>query len=68
VVERITGEVRFGDGVHGMIPPGERDGIRATYQIGGGRGGNVGASDISTMKTSIPYGSRIMRLREEALI
>jgi len=59
VVERITGEVRFGDGVHGMIPPGERDGIRATYQIGGGRGGNVGASDISTMKTSIPYVDRV---------
>ena len=59
VVERTTGEVRFGDGVHGMIPPGERDSIRATYQIGGGRSGNVGASEISTMKTSIPYVDRV---------
>jgi hypothetical protein len=59
VVERITGEVRFGDGVQGMIPPVGRDSIRATYQIGGGRSGNVGASEISTMKTSIPYVDRV---------
>lgn len=59
VVERITGEVLFGDGVHGMIPPVGRDSIRATYQIGGGRSGDVGASEISTMKTSIPYVDRV---------
>lgn len=59
LVERITGEVRFGDGVHGMIPPIGRDSIRATYQIGGGRRGNVGASEISTLKTSIPYVDRV---------
>jgi len=59
VVGRITGEVRFGDGVRGTIPPVGRDSIRATYQIGGGRSGNVGASEILTMKTSIPYVDRV---------
>ncbi|MBE9593864.1 MAG: baseplate J/gp47 family protein, partial [Proteobacteria bacterium] len=38
-----------------MIPPIGRDNIKANYQVGGGERGNVGASEISTMKTSIPF-------------
>ncbi|MBL0731332.1 MAG: putative baseplate assembly protein [Desulfosarcina sp.] len=59
VVERATGEAKFGDGVHGMIPPFGRDNIKATYQVGGGVRGNVGASEISTLKTSIPFADRV---------
>ena len=55
VVERATGEVVFGDGVCGMIPPIGRDNIKATYQVGGGMSGNVGASEIVALKTSIPF-------------
>jgi len=55
VVERATGEVVFGNGVCGMIPPVGRDNIKATYQVGGGKRGNVGASKIVTLKTSIPF-------------
>jgi predicted phage baseplate assembly protein len=55
VVERATGEVVFGDGVCGMIPSIGRDNIKATYQVGGGRSGNVGASEIVALKTSIPF-------------
>ena len=55
VVERATGEVTFGNGVHGMVPPVGRGNIKATYQVGGGRSGNVGASEIVTLKTSIPF-------------
>ncbi|MCK4396312.1 putative baseplate assembly protein [candidate division WOR-3 bacterium] len=59
VVDRATGEVKFGDGVHGMVPPIGRDNIKATYQVGGGEKGNVGASEISTIKTSIPFVDRV---------
>jgi hypothetical protein len=59
VVERATGEVTFGNGVHGMVPPVGRGNIKATYQVGGGRGGNVGTSEIATLKTSIPFVSGV---------
>ena len=58
-VDRATGEVRFGDGESGMVPPIGRDNIKANYQVGGGERGNVGASEISTMKTSIPFMARV---------
>jgi len=59
LVDHATGEVKFGNGVHGMIPPLGRDNIKATYQVGGGKRGNVGVSQISTMKASIPYVDRV---------
>ena len=55
VVERATGEIVFGDGVRGMIPPVGKDNIKATYQVGGGRSGNVGEFEIVALKTSIPF-------------
>jgi hypothetical protein len=58
LVDYATGEVTFGNGVHGMIPPLGRDNIKATYQVGGGKRGNVGISQISTMKASIPFVDR----------
>ena len=56
VKDITTGEIRFGDGVHGMIPPkGERN-IRALrYQVGGGSHGNVPAGSISVLKTTLSY-------------
>lgn len=55
LVDRVTGEARFGNGVHGMVPPVGADNIRATYQVGGGEGGNVPEFEITTLKTAIPY-------------
>lgn len=55
VVDRATGEVKFGDGVCGMVPPIGRSNIKATYQVGGGVKGNVRAAEISTLKTAIPF-------------
>lgn len=55
VVDRATSGVKFGDGVHGMVPSIGRSNIKATYQVGGGEKGNVRASEISTLKTAIPF-------------
>ncbi len=55
-IDRITGEVRFGDGVRGLIPPEGRDTIVCkSYRAGGGAAGNQAAGALSQLKTSIPY-------------
>jgi hypothetical protein len=45
-VDRESGEIRFGDGLHGARPP-ARSIIRANYDYGGGGEGNVGIGSIS---------------------
>jgi hypothetical protein len=55
-IDYITGEVRFGNGMHGLIPPAGRDNIVCeVYHAGGGIDGNQPAGAISQLKTSIPY-------------
>ncbi len=46
-------EVRFGDGVDGVIPGGAES-IVATYRVGGGTEGEVGPGEIDTLLGSIP--------------
>jgi hypothetical protein len=49
-----TGEIRFGDGRDGKIPPAGRDAIRAVgYQAGGGSRGNVPAFAVNQLKTAL---------------
>ena len=56
VLDHITGEVRFGDGVQGRIPPRAVANIRlARYQTGGGSSGNRAAGTIVQLKTTVPY-------------
>ncbi|MCK4396313.1 putative baseplate assembly protein [candidate division WOR-3 bacterium] len=47
VIDHDTGEVIFGDGVHGLIPPAGKKNIKATkYRFGGGERGNIKAEAI----------------------
>jgi hypothetical protein len=51
-----TGEVRFGNGQHGMVPPrGARNIRAAVYQTGGGVEGNRPVGTVSELKTAIAY-------------
>jgi Baseplate J-like protein len=53
-LDRHTGEIEFGDGIHGRIPPVGGDNIRAfVYQAGGGASGNVKAGEINTPVTAV---------------
>jgi hypothetical protein len=55
VLDRLTGEVRFGDGRRGMAPPQGRGNVRATlYTTGGGEIGNRPAGAITQLKTAVP--------------
>jgi hypothetical protein len=54
-IDRTFGQIQFGDGVQGVVPPIGRDNITATYRAGGGVQGNVGASQITGLRTTIPF-------------
>jgi len=56
VLDRIKGQIAFGDGVNGQVPPALPGNIRmARYRVGGGVGGNKPAQAIKQFKTAIPF-------------
>lgn len=68
VLNRTTGEVRFGDGRHGRIPvanPANPSGniVARHYRYGGGKRGNVGAATINGMQTFIQSVDSVTNLR-----
>ncbi len=55
-IDRLSGEIRFGNGRQGLIPPLGRNNIRLTqYRSGGGARGNRAADTIVELKSSAPY-------------
>ncbi|GAX37254.1 baseplate J/gp47 family protein [Nodularia sp. NIES-3585] len=67
ILDRQTGEIRFGNGQTGMIPPRGRNNIRLTfYRTGGGEQGNVTSQTISQLKTTVPYIDQVINLEAAA--
>lgn len=67
-LDNVTGELRFGPAIrqpdgamklYGAIPPRGANLIFKQYRYGGGEEGNVEAGIINTLKTAIPYVSRV---------
>ncbi|MEV6935908.1 putative baseplate assembly protein, partial [Streptomyces sp. NPDC051132] len=55
-VDHESGEVTFGDGVHGAaVPPGFRNVRAVRYRVGGGSAGAVRAGAIGSVVTALPY-------------
>jgi hypothetical protein len=55
-VDWAQGQIRFGDGRYGLIPPPGTNNIRLVrYQTGGGSQGNRLAKTITQLKSSLPY-------------
>jgi predicted phage baseplate assembly protein len=55
VLDPATGQVRFGDNIHGKgVPPGFRNVRALSYQVGGGAGGAVAAKKITGLVKSVP--------------
>ena len=66
-LDRQTGEIRFGDGIAGMIPPRGQNNIRLNfYRTGGGKQGNISSETITELKTTIPYIDRVINLEPSA--
>ncbi len=56
VKDIVTGEVKFGDGIHGLIPPkGDRNIVCKRYQVGDGERGNVPPDSVSVLLQNVPY-------------
>jgi predicted phage baseplate assembly protein len=73
-LDSVTGELRLGPAVrqpdgtiklYGAIPPRSSNLIFESYRYGGGQEGNVQAGVINTLKSAIPYISRVVN-REPA--
>jgi len=55
-IDYVTGEVGFGDGAKGMIPPEGQNNVRVRqYRIGGGSKGNVNAGTLTSLTRAIAY-------------
>jgi hypothetical protein len=56
VKDIVTGELRFGDGIRGAVPPkGDRNVRLARFQVGGGMDGNVAAASLAVLKQSLTF-------------
>jgi Baseplate J-like protein len=56
VLDHLTGEIRFGNGINGRIPPVGPSNLRlSVYRTGGGLAGNRPAGTITQLKTTVPY-------------
>jgi hypothetical protein len=53
-LDHSTGTVRFGDGLHGMIPPRGTANLTITYRCGGGSHGNLGPATVIQLGTPVP--------------
>lgn len=60
VVDHLNGELRFGNGRSGLIPPRGAGNIRLRdYRSGGGPAGNAAPGAITQLKTSLPSVSAV---------
>jgi predicted phage baseplate assembly protein len=67
VIDRLTGEIQFGNGINGLIPPAGSGNLRmARYQTGGGVVGNKPAGSIVQLKTTVPYVDKVTNVEAAA--
>jgi predicted phage baseplate assembly protein len=59
VIDRLTGEIRLGDGRSGLVPPVGAALRLAPYQTGGGSAGNRRAGVVVQLKTTVPYVDKV---------
>ncbi|MGB7922520.1 MAG: putative baseplate assembly protein [Pyrinomonadaceae bacterium] len=67
VLDHLTGEISFGDGLRGLIPPAASGNIQmARYRNGGGTSGNRSAGTITQLKTTVPYVDQVTNVEAAA--
>ncbi len=67
ILDHLTGEIRTGDGLNGLIPPVGIGNVRlARYQIGGGSAGNKPAGAVVQLKTTVPYVDKVVNAEDAA--
>lgn len=53
LLNRVKGEIKFGDGLNGKIPFAGVNNIKVSYRYGGGSKGNVGSGSITSLQNSV---------------
>ncbi len=67
IIDRQSGEIRFGDGSRGMSPPAAANNVRLRrYRVGGGSRGNVPAGGVSQLRTAVLYVESVSNLEPAA--
>ncbi len=61
-LDPFRGEIAFGDGRQGKVPPSGDHNIRVEYSSGGGRRGNVPAGAIRSLLSALPQVSEVRNL------
>jgi predicted phage baseplate assembly protein len=60
IVDRETGQIIFGDNIHGRIPPAGTNNVRLRrYHTGGGKVGNKPRRTIEQLRTTVPYVDKV---------
>jgi hypothetical protein len=54
-LDYLTGQVQFGDGRRGLVPPDGRNNLLACYRVGGGSTGNVNAGTLTSLGRALAY-------------
>jgi predicted phage baseplate assembly protein len=49
----VTGEIKFGDGIRGLVPPAGSEILARLYRYGGGKAGNVPSGAINALMTPV---------------
>lgn len=59
-LDEVSGELQFGDGVHGMLlPRGIRHVVARRYQVATGDAGAVAANQITSLMSSVPFVTKV---------
>jgi hypothetical protein len=61
-LNHLTGDLQFGGGSNGRVPPPGSNLRMTQYQTGGGSSGNRLTREITQLKTTIPYVDRVINL------
>ncbi len=60
ILNHLTGDIQFGDGINGLIPPVGNGTLRMShYKSGGGTSGNKAENTIIQLKTTVPYVEKV---------
>jgi Baseplate J-like protein len=63
-LDHRTGEVAFGNGILGLVPPLGTDNIVATYRFGGGSAGNVAKGAVVQLRSPVPGVASVINPRD----
>jgi predicted phage baseplate assembly protein len=66
VLDAASGQVTFGDGIHGRIPVAGAEVKAQRYRYGGGQVGNAGADTISALRSVLPTVDKVTNMRPAA--